>query len=186
MRGSRTGARAQATALAIIGSGGSTEAVLADGGSCSNARPGSIATVRRFGRIDIAVNNAGVALTGWPSIPALRIGSASCASISPAPFLTARAAARRMVEQGGGRIIQIGSISGQRGNMGGIALWGLEGGGHAYLQGPRRRAFGSGRDGQRDCSPVQLRPGSVGTGRHESRHISDRIPTHSYGTAWRP
>jgi NAD(P)-dependent dehydrogenase (short-subunit alcohol dehydrogenase family) len=35
-------------------------------------------------------------------------------------FLTAQAAARRMVAQGGGRIIQIGSISGQRGNMGGV------------------------------------------------------------------
>ena len=36
-------------------------------------------------------------------------------------FLTAQAAARQMVKQGGGRIIQIGSISGQRGNMGGVA-----------------------------------------------------------------
>lgn len=36
-------------------------------------------------------------------------------------FLTAQAAARIIVEAGGGRIIQIGSISGQRGNMGGAA-----------------------------------------------------------------
>ena len=35
--------------------------------------------------------------------------------------LTAQAAARHTVSQGGGRIVQLGSISGQRSSMGGIA-----------------------------------------------------------------
>ena len=117
----RDGARAQATALAITGSGGSAEAVLADVADPAQCEAQVTATVRRFGRIDIAVNNAGVALhrlaldtslEDWEHV--LRINLTGS-------FLTAQAAARRMVEQGGGRIIQIGSISGQRGNMGGIA-----------------------------------------------------------------
>jgi NAD(P)-dependent dehydrogenase (short-subunit alcohol dehydrogenase family) len=112
---------AKATASAITASGGTAIPYQADVSEPNACEAQVMETVSRFGRIDIAVNNAGVALhklaldttlADWERV--LRINLTGS-------FLTAQAAARQMVEQGGGRIIQIGSISGQRGNMGGIA-----------------------------------------------------------------
>jgi NAD(P)-dependent dehydrogenase (short-subunit alcohol dehydrogenase family) len=117
----RDGERAGTTSSAITKSGGSAHAFRADVANAADCEAQVAETVRRFGRIDIAVNNAGVALhklaldttlEDWERI--LRINLTGS-------FLTAQAAAREMVKQGGGRIIQMGSISGQRGNMGGIA-----------------------------------------------------------------
>src|SRR3974390_844498 len=113
--------RAQATVSAIARFGGSAAAYRADVADPKQCEAQVAETVRRFGRIDIAVNNAGIALhklaldtdlEDWERVVRINLTGS---------FLTARAAARRMVAQGGGRIIQIGSISGQRGNMGGIA-----------------------------------------------------------------
>ena len=114
-------ARAEITASAITKSGGAASAFQADVADPLQCDAQVAETARRFGRIDIAVNNAGIglhrlaletSLADWERV--LRINLTGS-------FLTARAAARLMVQQGGGRIIQIGSISGQRGNMGGIA-----------------------------------------------------------------
>ena len=113
--------RAQSTESLIKKSGGSASAFQADVADPLQCDAQVAETVQRFGRIDIAVNNAGVALhrlaldtdlDDWERV--LRINLTGS-------FLTAQAAARLMVKQGEGRIIQIGSISGQRGNMGGIA-----------------------------------------------------------------
>ena len=68
----------------------------------------------RLGRLDILVNNAGAFDGGpidqlstevWEKVVAINL---------TAPFLCTRAAFRIMKKQGGGRIINIGSISGQR------------------------------------------------------------------------
>ena len=113
--------RAQKTAEAIAETGGAAVAFRADVAEPDDCTAQVEETVRRFGRIDVLVNNAGIGfhklaldttLDDWDRV--LRINLTGS-------FLTAQEAARRMVEQGGGRIIQIGSISGQRGNMGGIA-----------------------------------------------------------------
>jgi len=112
---------AEATASSITGSGGMASAFQADVSDPLQCDAQVAQTVQRFGRIDIAVNSAGIGLHAqaldtsiedWERI--LRINLTGS-------FLTAQSAARRMIEQGGGRIIQIGSISGQRGNMGGVA-----------------------------------------------------------------
>jgi NAD(P)-dependent dehydrogenase (short-subunit alcohol dehydrogenase family) len=114
-------AKAEATAADIAKSGGAARAYRADVAEARDCASQVAETVERFGGIDILVNNAGVALhrlaldtnlDEWERI--LRINLTGS-------FLTAQAAARVMVERGGGRIIQIGSISGQRGNMAGIA-----------------------------------------------------------------
>jgi NAD(P)-dependent dehydrogenase (short-subunit alcohol dehydrogenase family) len=90
------------------------------------------AVMERFGRVDILVNNAGnfdggrvdtITLEAWNNV----IGAALTGA-----FLCSRAAFRIMKEQGGGRILNIGSISGQRPREGSAAytsakfgVWGL-------------------------------------------------------------
>ena len=73
-------------------------------------------TVEAFGRLDILVNNAGIGhvrpfletpLAEWERV--MRVNLTGC-------FLCAQAAARAMLG-GGGSIVNIGSISGQRGSM---------------------------------------------------------------------
>ena len=75
-------------------------------------------TLERFGRIDILVNNAGIGhvkpflsitLEEWNRV--LRIDLTG-------QFLCAQAVARVMVQQGGGRIVNVASISGERGGTG--------------------------------------------------------------------
>ncbi|MBT7755957.1 MAG: SDR family oxidoreductase, partial [Rhodospirillaceae bacterium] len=114
-------AAAETRATAITETGGTASAFEADVAEATDCEAQVEETVRRYGRVDIVVNNAGVALhrlaldtseEDWERV--LRINLTGS-------FLTAQAAARRMVAQESGRIIQIGSISGQRGNMGGVA-----------------------------------------------------------------
>jgi NAD(P)-dependent dehydrogenase (short-subunit alcohol dehydrogenase family) len=73
--------RAQATASAVTKSGGVAHALQADVADPIQCDAQVAETVRQFGRIDIAVNNAGVALHKLALDRAWRIGSAYCASI---------------------------------------------------------------------------------------------------------
>jgi NAD(P)-dependent dehydrogenase (short-subunit alcohol dehydrogenase family) len=99
------------------------------------ADPASVAamvksTTDALGRIDILINNAGVGgntpfldigLEEWNRIISINLTGA---------FLVAQAAAREMVKTGGGKIVNIASLSGQRGGHGraayGSAKAGLE------------------------------------------------------------
>lgn len=73
--------------------------------------------VRRWGRLDIVVNNAGITGRSFP-IHELgdddwhRVIAADLTSV----FLVCRAAVRRMLDAGGGRIVNIASIAGKEGN----------------------------------------------------------------------
>ena len=176
----RDAARAEATALAITKSGGSAHAFRADVADPLQCDAQVAETVRRFGRIDIAVNNAGIALhklaldtslEDWNNI--LRVNLTGS-------FLTAQAAARHMVKQGGGRIIQIGSISGQRGNMGGIAYGASKAAVMHICKVLAVELSGQG------VMVNAIAPGPIETGisKHgptRKRGYLDRIPTRSYG-----
>jgi 3-oxoacyl-[acyl-carrier protein] reductase len=76
------------------------------------------AAVGRFARIDVLVNNAGIGhakpvlettLEEWNRVLAVNLTG---------QFLCAQAVARVMLAQGGGRIVNVASISGQRGGTG--------------------------------------------------------------------
>jgi NAD(P)-dependent dehydrogenase (short-subunit alcohol dehydrogenase family) len=71
-------------------------------------------TMERFGRLDILVNDAGIFSGGPIDKLSTEDWDAVIATNLRAPFLCTRAAFRIMKEQGGGRIINIGSISAQR------------------------------------------------------------------------
>tara|TARA_R110002020_G_scaffold95810_8_gene229641 strand:+ start:4253 stop:5059 length:807 start_codon:yes stop_codon:yes gene_type:complete len=112
------GTKADAVAESIRSAGGSAKSETIDVTDESEARHLIETAIDHFGRIDIHVNNAGVSTTKMFldlseadfkfNLDVNLIGA----------FLCGQAAARRMKEQGGGRIINITSLSGQRGGVG--------------------------------------------------------------------
>jgi len=177
----RDGARADATASAIAKAGGSARAFRADVADPDECEAQVAETVRQFGRIDIVVNNAGIALHKLALDTSLEDWDRVLRINLTGSFLTAKAAARHMVKQGGGRIIQIGSISGQRGNMGGIAYGASKA---AVMHVCKVLAVELSGQG---IMVNAIAPGPIETGisRHgptRKRGYLERIPTQCYGT----
>jgi len=177
----RDGARAEATASAIANAGGSARAFRADVADPVECEAQVAETVRQFGRIDILVNNAGIALHKLALDTSLEDWDRVLRINLTGSFLTAKAAARHMVKQGGGRIIQIGSISGQRGNMGGIAYGASKA---AVMHVCKVLAVELSGQG---IMVNAIAPGPIETGisRHgptRKRGYLERIPTQCYGT----
>jgi 3-oxoacyl-[acyl-carrier protein] reductase len=174
-------AAAEATVSKITAAGGSASAYRTDVSVASECETQVAETVSRYGCIDIAVNNAGVGLQklaldvdleDWERV--LRINLTGS-------FLTAQAAARRMVEQGGGRIIQIGSIAGQRGHMAGVAYGASKA---AVMQMCRVMAVELSARGVmiNAIAPGPIETGISKHGASRKRNYLSRIPTGSYGT----
>ncbi len=175
-------AAAEKTVAAIADAGGIAHAYRADVAEADQCEAHVDETVARYGRIDILVNNAGVSLhslaldtdvENWERV--LRINLTGS-------FLTAQAAARHMVAQGGGRIVQIGSISGQRGNMGGIAYGASKAAVMHVCKVLAVELSGKG------VMVNAIAPGPIETGlsKHGATRRQgylDRIPTGDYGTA---
>ena len=177
----RDGARGEATASAIAKAGGSVRAFRADVADPVECEAQVAEAVRQFGRIDIVVNNAGIALHKLALDTSLEDWDRVLRINLTGSFLTAKAAARQMVKQGGGRIIQIGSISGQRGNMGGIAYGASKA---AVMHVCKVLAVELSGQG---VMVNAIAPGPIETGisRHgptRKRGYLERIPTQCYGT----
>ncbi len=139
-------------------------------------------TIELYGRLDVLVNNAGVGLNRPFLTTTLEEWELQLRVNLTGTFLCGQAAARAMVSQGGGRIVNVGSISGQRGGQG-------------------RAAYGSAKAGvilltkvmAVELSPLGVRvnavaPGPVDTDQSRETHTPstrrayyDRIPIRRYG-----
>lgn len=110
---SRNQANLEETAVEVRGLGGRALVVPTDVTDEAQVKALFDATLAEFGRVDILINNSGtfdggpfeeLSLETWQKVLAVNLTG---------PFLCARAAMPLMKAQGGGRIINIGSISAQ-------------------------------------------------------------------------
>jgi 3-oxoacyl-[acyl-carrier protein] reductase len=138
--------------------------------------------VAQFGRLDILVNNAGIGLNEPFLTTTLEQWEQQLRVNLTGTFLAGQAVARAMAERGGGRIVNIASISGQRGGQG-------------------RAAYGAAKAGiilltkvmAVELAPLNIRvnavsPGPVDTDQSRGTHTPatrqayyDRLPIGRYG-----
>jgi 3-oxoacyl-[acyl-carrier protein] reductase len=135
-----------------------------------------------FGQIDVLVNNAGIGL----NVPFLETELADWERVLKAnltgTFLCGQAVARVMVNQGDGRIVNVGSISGQRGAQGRAAYGASKAG---VIQLTRVMALELAPKGVRVNA---ISPGPVDTEQSRTTHTEatrraylDRLPVGRYG-----
>jgi NAD(P)-dependent dehydrogenase (short-subunit alcohol dehydrogenase family) len=104
--------RAEALVAEVRAAGGAAVAVPADLREEAQAEGAVRATVDAFGRIDVLVNNAGAQpLVPLPEMTAEQWREVMAGN-ADVTFLATRAAAARMIEQGGGSVVSIASIEG--------------------------------------------------------------------------
>jgi NAD(P)-dependent dehydrogenase (short-subunit alcohol dehydrogenase family) len=112
------GDRAEKTAAELAAGGRNAKAVRIDVAEPDGGQKLVERCVLEFGRLDVLVNNAGLGinrrtvdfpLDEWERVIKVNLTGA---------FLCAQAAARQMIKQNGGKIINIVSLSGQRGGIG--------------------------------------------------------------------
>jgi NAD(P)-dependent dehydrogenase (short-subunit alcohol dehydrogenase family) len=120
----RTPSSLQKVADEILAAGGQALVVRADVSQIAGVDGLVTATVEQYGRLDVLVNNAGVYLTS----PVVEMSEAEWDQTMDADlkgvFLCSQAAARQMVKQGSGRIVNITSIAQVRGGTPGHAHYG--------------------------------------------------------------
>jgi 3-oxoacyl-[acyl-carrier protein] reductase len=170
-------------AEAIRASGGTASHCAVDVGSSDQVdRMIDLALEAFDGRLDILVNNAGIAhhraflelpLDEWDRV--IRINLTGM-------FLCGQAAARAMVKIGGGRIVNVGSISGQRGSFGRTAYGVTKAGVHQLT---RIMAVELGPHG---VTVNAIAPGPIDTGitkfgPDQERRYLERTPLGRFGQA---
>ena len=109
---------ARKVAADIVAAGGRAHAIRIDVTSSDDAELLAQTAVDVFGKLDIHVNNAGISMTRLfvetPRADFERILQVNLVGA----FICAQAAVKRMLPNGHGRIINIASLSGQRGGVG--------------------------------------------------------------------
>jgi 3-oxoacyl-[acyl-carrier protein] reductase len=104
--------KADEVVRAIEAAGGPALAIRADSADAEAVRSAVAATVRTFGRLDVLVNNAGIAVIAPLERFGLEDFDRMMAVNVRSVFVAAQEASRHMGE--GGRIITIGSVNGDR------------------------------------------------------------------------
>ena len=171
------------TVAEIEAAGGRAIAIPADVGDAGDATRMVEETVEAFGRLDVAVANAGIGSRGGLLDMGLEDFEQVLRVNVTGVFLSGQAAARRMVSQGeGGAIVNIASISGRRASWGRIAYGTSKG---AAIQLTRQMAV--------ELAPHAIRvnaigPGPVDTALTRGRHTEatrkaycEAIPLARYG-----
>ena len=121
--------RAEKVAAEIERSGGQARPFVCDVGKEADIDRVISEIAAAFGRIDILVNNAAISDNKHMLDISLEEWNRVLAVTLTAPFLLARAAAKRMIAQGGGgKIINVGSTSGYYGRNRAIAYTTAKGG----------------------------------------------------------
>jgi 3-oxoacyl-[acyl-carrier protein] reductase len=175
---------ARAVAAEIVAAGGTAEAVRVDVSDPAGARAMIEAAREKFGRVDILVNNAGIGSNQPVLELSLEEWERNLRVNLTGTFLCAQAAGRVMVAQGAGRIVNVASISGQRGGVG-RAAYGAAKAGVILLTKVMAVELGA-----RGVLVNAIAPGPIDTEQSRGTHTPatrraylDRIPTKRYGEA---
>ena len=140
-------------------------------------------TIDRFGRLDILVNNAGVGQSGPIEDTSLEDWQYIVSINLTGPFLCTREAFKIMKPQGGGRIINVGSISAKVPRFGSVGYASTK---HA-MTGLTKTAALEGREFGISCG--QLNPGNteselmIATRAREGADANPMIPVWTQGEA---
>ena len=174
-------AQAERTAADINSAGATAIAFECDVADAKQCEAQVAETTKQFGHIDILVNSAGVSLHKLALDTTIEDWNRVLNINLTGSFLTAQAAARMMAATGGGKIIQIGSISGQRGNMGGAA-YGASKAAVMHIC----KVLATELSGQgvmvNAIAPGPIETGLSHHGPTRKRGYNDRIPAGRYGT----
>ena len=178
------GERAASAAAEIAEAGGRADSCAADLGTVAGTdRLFETARASFGGRLDVLVNNAGIAHHGAFLALSLEDWERVLRNNLTSAFLCAQRAARIMAAHGGsGRIINIGSISGQRGSYGRTAYGVAKAGLHQMTRimavelGPRNIAVNA-------IAPGPIDTGITSFGPDQERRYLERIPLERFGQA---
>jgi len=148
--------KADEVVRSIEAAGGRALAIRADGADSTAVKSAIAQTVKTLGRLDVLVNNAGIAVIGPLEDFKLEDFDRTVAVNVRAVFVAAQEAARHM--QDGGRIITIGSVNADRMPFAGGSVYAMS---KAPVAGLTR---GLARDlGQRGITVNNIQPGPVET-----------------------